>query len=124
MCSVLLFYSDLDCNDSLSNSFHHSGYICARCIWQGGFTAVCPSTDVRFHWVYTTGVDADQHLQQTHIVEEIQVRDKTVQKTKMCPSSDGEIHTVYLRLFFFYFSHIHNRHHVVFNVILWSVNHC
>lgn len=60
---VAFVVSDLYCGHSFSNSFHHSGYVCARCVRQGGLTGVRPCPDVRFHRVHSAGMHTDQHLQ-------------------------------------------------------------
>lgn len=55
--------SDLYCCDSLSYSFHHSSYIRAGRVRQGGLACVSPGADVCLHGVDSTGMDTDQHLQ-------------------------------------------------------------
>lgn len=71
-CSLCLtvsasMHTDLQCSDFFSDSFHHSRYVCTRCVRQRRFPDVCPCPDVCLHRVHTTGMDTNQHLQQRSV---------------------------------------------------------
>lgn len=64
--TVVIGLSNLYSRDLFSSRFHHSSNICAGSVGQVGSAWVPPRSDVRFHRIYSTGVSANQHLQQKY----------------------------------------------------------